>query len=543
MQTLPNQVVIAGSVLTTTAGFTPNGQTVTDNSAAAIRTADVTLDKEIYAVNGTACLPQPCANVRVNSGGTVTFRFRFTAPTDNLNGFSITDYLPLPIFNATTVTAFNPIVSAVPPPTGAAKFGPDHSLATSLGPTLTTNSAQNAIVFTFGTIAPTDILTPVVIDLLVTIEASELPFIDGLLFGNFLESRGKNSTGANLIKQDLVQMTLTQPVLSITKTVVAANSAIGIAEPPLQYAFNNTGACPRFGGLIASPVLTTTRNGSNLRNADGGDRVTYAIFVENTGSGITGAFDVRISDTLLANATFVPGSLCITNGAGASLAFTGNLTQGLELVDPPPSGGTQPGALRQGRFANNALHTNGTNILIATYDMILNTGNIAPPVPVSTTLVNTATLINYAAADGGPTFLPNGPIRDTAVITSASPAFSKLLVGSELSGTFNLPNQVAIGELITYAIVITVPEGVLPNVVVSDSLAAGLAYANFITITASPGITRAGGFTGVVTPTVSPINATELSRPVAPLRGTSGHCSTPTTATRLKRPSPLHTPL
>ena len=74
-----------------------------------------------------------------------------------------------------------------------------------------------------------------------------------------------------------------------------------------------------------------------------------------------------------------------------------------------------------------------------------------------------------------------------------------------------MPNQVAIGELITYAIVITVPEGVLPNVVVSDSLAAGLAYANFITITTSPGITRAGGFTGVVTPTVSPINATEAA--------------------------------
>ena len=128
-------------------------------------------------------------------------------------------------------------------------------------------------------------------------------------------------------------------------------------------------------------MLTTTRNGSNLRNADGGDRVTYAIFVENTGSGITGAFDVRISDTLLANATFVPGSLCITNGAGASLAFTGALLKGWNWY-PPPSGGTQPGALRQGRFANNALQTNGTNILIATYDMILNTGNIAPPVLV-----------------------------------------------------------------------------------------------------------------------------------------------------------------
>jgi uncharacterized repeat protein (TIGR01451 family)/fimbrial isopeptide formation D2 family protein len=499
-QALSNRAVIAGDVLTTTAAFTPTGQTVTDSSSELVRTPDVALDKEVYAVDGVVCNPQPCSDLRVAGGNQFTFRFLYRAPTDNLNNFSIVDYLPLPIFDATTVTVFTPTVSVDAPPSGSAKFGPAHTLSPSIVPTLTTSAAQNSVAVNFGTIPAPVNISALVIDVLLTVEASDLPYVDGLKFSNFLQSSGQNSTGSTLVKQDLVQMTLTQPSLTITKSVVSADNPNSQIVPPLAYPFANTGACPRFTGIISATGLISNPINSDLQNADGADRVTYAIVVENIGRGASGAFDVRISDTLPSNVQFVPGSLCVTNGAGTALTYTGTLTQGLTLVDTPTSG-----ALTFGRFAlDNSLQNTGTNILIATYDVIVNTGSVAPPAAVNSTLINTAGLLNYASADNGPTYLPNGPLTETAAITLTSPAFTKILVGSELSNTFNLPNQAAIGEFITYSIVITVPEGIVPGLTVNDNLDQGLAYARFVTITASPGVTRPAGFTGVVTPVVAP---------------------------------------
>ena len=295
-------------------------------------------------------------------------------------------------------------------------------------------------------------------------------------------------------------MTLLQPALSVRKGVVATDNPAGIFTPPVTPAFNSSGGCPRFTGVISSTDLTANPINSNLRNVDGGDRVTYALVIENTGSSPYGAFDVRISDTLPAQATFVPGSLCVSNGAGTAIVTTGNLTTGLTLNDPSIT----QGALARGKLQGSTeLTTTGRNIAVVTYDVILNTGNIAPPATVSSTVVNSVTLSNYAAIEGGFNFLDGRPLSDTARVDIAPPALGKLRVGSEFSNTFNSPAQVAIGELITYSLVISVPEGLTPNIVVTDTLDAGLAFAQFITITASSNVTRSGGYTAVLTPTVT----------------------------------------
>ncbi len=364
---------------------------------------------------------------------------------------------------------------------------------------MSTVLTPNVVSFLFE---PSSDLTnqPKTIDILFTVRAADRPFLDGLLFTNLLQSTLINAQSTVVTQQSIVQMTLLQPALSVRKGVVATDNPAGIFTPPVTPAFNSSGGCPRFTGVISSTDLTANPINSNLRNVDGGDRVTYALVIENTGSSPYGAFDVRISDTLPAQATFVPGSLCVSNGAGTAIVTTGNLTTGLTLNDPSIT----QGALARGKLQGSTeLTTTGRNIAVVTYDVILNTGNIAPPATVSSTVVNSVTLSNYAAIEGGFNFLDGRPLSDTARVDIAPPALGKLRVGSEFSNTFNSPAQVAIGELITYSLVISVPEGLTPNIVVTDTLDAGLAFAQFITITASSNVTRSGGYTAVLTPTVT----------------------------------------
>ena len=57
-----------------------------------------------------------------------------------------------------------------------------------------------------------------------------------------------------------------------------------------------------------------------MSGIDRDDLVRFAIVVENTGSGLNGAFDVEISDVIPAGFELPAGGLdlCVTNGAGAT---------------------------------------------------------------------------------------------------------------------------------------------------------------------------------------------------------------------------------
>ena len=54
--------------------------------------------------------------------------------------------------------------------------------------------------------------------------------------------------------------------------------------------------------------------------------------------------------------------------------------------------------------------------------------------------------------------------------------FSKTLVNSEINDTFNGLNDVVIGELVTYRLEVTFPEGSTSNAVIVDTLDNGLAF-------------------------------------------------------------------
>jgi hypothetical protein len=179
-------------------------------------------------------------------------------------------------------------------------------------------------------------------------------------------------------------------------------------------------------------------------------------------------------------------NLCVTNGAGSLLPFTPlgggffDAAGGLELDDnAPPPPGIPSGSLAAGRDSAGTLNPSGTNIAIITYDLELESG-----VQPRQALLNTATLFNYASTEGGENFIPGG-LTDPATVTVAAPVAAKSLVGTEIVNANNGNTQAVIGEIATYRLVLTIPEGVTSTASVNDALDSGLAFVDCLSIARS----------------------------------------------------------
>jgi LPXTG-site transpeptidase (sortase) family protein len=483
--TLNDTVTINGDLLSTSNASTPTGQSEADTSAASVSIPRGTISKSIYALNGNTSIP---SSVRIAPGDTVTYRITYTLPTSDFEDLVITDYLPLPIYSATEVTTFSNTVCGVPGP-GSSCYGPADSFRflNSTIPTLTTNSAANSITWTYGDY-DSSANAPSTIDLLFTVTVNNQPFADGLYLTNQANAQEGSTNASSSAADAIIQVQLQEPVVGISKGVVWTNNPAGVFSPSPVGPVTFTGSgCPAFSGTITSSGLASHPVSSNLSGVDAGDQVMMAIILENTGR--YSAFDVRVKDSLPAGMTLVPGSVCVTDGTGAPISTTdlggGLFGSGLELDDPgptnPPAGALDPGKNPDGSPVNT-----GRNIAVITYLVTLDTS-----VKVGQTLTNTATLFNYAGTEGGPDHTVNDP-TDTASVTITKPLLSKALTST--NQTFTTDPNVAVGEMVTYTITITVPEGTTPNAVFSDTLDPGLAFVSCDSITASSSVSATAGF-------------------------------------------------
>ena len=95
----------------------------------------------------------------------------------------------------------------------------------------------------------------------------------------------------------------------------------------------------------------------------------------------------------------------------------------VELVDnynvPPGTGGLNRGY----KTDDNTLITDGSNGVIITYDLTL-----AATTAVNTTIPNTATLSNFAGAEGATDHTAQDQ-TDSATVLTASPTFAKAVTG------------------------------------------------------------------------------------------------------------------
>ena len=152
----------------------------------------------------------------------------------------------------------------------------------------------------------------------------------------------------------------------------------------------------------------------------------------------------------------------------------------------------------RGKDDNSNVVANGRNIAIITFDLELVTA-----VQPGQIIANTATLFNFSSKEGGPDYTTTDK-TDTATTTIAVPAETKAIVGTNQNHTSG--NNVAIGEIVTYVVDVTIREGTTPNTTLTDVLDLGLALVDCISVTPSSSdlTSSIGAFSNACNPPTNP---------------------------------------
>ncbi|WP_457668343.1 isopeptide-forming domain-containing fimbrial protein [Thiolapillus sp.] len=375
-------------------------------------------------------------------GDTVTFRLSMVIPSGDSDGIVFEDFFPLPVFDVDTLDITN--------------FGPGHDIryaptdTANLTASVSIDSAANSLRFDWAGLNSNNPPHTIAVDVDMTVQSD--PFADGLHLTNLFQGTTENTAGSPLADLDIIDFDVSAPSLVLTKGVLASSH-----------------------GNIAPPPATLPVDG-NLSGADAGDQVTYQFTVENTGGAP--AYDVSITDDmgipngLLANCNLVS----VTDGAGNNLAST-------------PSAGSA--------FAGSVQLTSA---------LAANDGSIGAPYGADTALVQVQCTLAAAVEPGRvitntgsaswssqPGATPFPAITDTATTTVAEPTLSKTTATTSAT----------IGDVFSYTLTLTVPEGTSNSVTLHDELDAGLAFVDMGTnasINASAGLsTSIGGFNTVLT--------------------------------------------
>ncbi|KXK26078.1 MAG: hypothetical protein TR69_WS6001001372 [candidate division WS6 bacterium OLB20] len=491
---LTNSVEISGQILvnSTLAG---TGNYVSEGSGATFSILNGALAvKDIYAINGiTGSYSTPA----IGPGDTVTYRIRFEMPTSDVEDLVITDYLPLPVFEATEITTFDPTVNATVPPAGTVKFGANDTFfaLTGITPILTNDGTSNTFTLDYGSNQEVTEVSSV-IELYVTVTASDEPFADGLFLTNQAQSTQGTTNSTTETATQIVQVELTLPNLQITKGIIATDGPAGVFDPappaPESVTAPDTAGF-RFGGTVSSSDLDANPMDSNLSDVDSDDLVSFVIVVENTGQGVNGAFDVGISDTLPADFVIpVAGNglnLRVTDGAGNPLSWTA--ADGTDTVPLFEDGIILDDGVTGALDAYDT--SSGGNIALITYDL-----QIVNDVEPESLIENTATLFQYASTEGGPDFVSINQTDAAEVSGTKAPDISKSYTTTNHAGSTD--PDVVVGEQITYEVVLDIPEGEMTGTDLTDTLDSGLALLGIDSIVASSGdvtTSHAGGFAGV----------------------------------------------
>ncbi|RKZ45524.1 MAG: hypothetical protein DRQ41_00005, partial [Gammaproteobacteria bacterium] len=520
LDNLDNSATIEGTLVDPHNGYTSLGTTEDDDARADVEIPGPEMFKEIYAINGETTYADP---PRLGAGDFVTYRVTTIFPTADTEGFTIIDYLPLPVFDMST----KPIAGSILdhgtgtgtgglPAGGEITYGPAHTLygdervggsaeadapgpwtgygaspvytVDSINPTVSVNVDNNQLLVDFGQF-DTEPSIPAVIDLLFTVEATDIPFAhDGFFLTNQAESTYGNTKNSGENVTEIVQILMIKPDLVVTKGGVVTSNPAETFTPAVDgvddIAYLGTGTTTGFTGLISSGMLGTDDQGgadTDIENVDAGDIVRFSIAIENQGG--KGAYDLQIRDTIPSGFEIPTAglNLAIALGNDHNTAVTWVDDQGgtdasrlfeatgyIEIVDD--GDGVIAAGYTDGKPST--IINDGSNIIIVTYDLRI-ADTAAPAEPIS----NNVELINYSHKEGGDDHTDNFPsdnFSDDATVTIAPPSIAKALTNSSESSTTG--SNFTIGEVATYQLTVTVPEGTMPNMSITDDIPEGMAY-------------------------------------------------------------------
>jgi LPXTG-site transpeptidase (sortase) family protein len=503
----------------------PTGSAVVDDAEESLSIGPGHLTKSIYAINGSTSFTSP---VEIKPGDRVTYRITYVMPTSDEENLAFDDYFPMPIFyvadpdandydtlppagrhNDGPAWSFDPVAQCSDPAityrSGCVALGPADTFYeySGLAPSVTPDAGNNRLYFYYGDY-DNPLSQSTTVDLLYTVTVATEPFADRMYLTNQAHAI-EGSTNAGEVPSDaIVQLILTEPVLTSTKSVIWTSDPDNVFNPaergPSDVTFLAPGSAPRWTGTIDASGLAANPVNSDVRDVDAGDTITFAITIQNTGTSLKGAFDIQIQDVLQSQYQIPTGGLNFQayygDGAGpisyrgltAGCTVTGDnnscgediFQDGIELIDP----GTGTGVCQ----AHNPLYTN--DIIVITYDLEIRTG-VAPG-----NIINTETLIHYAGDEGGPNHVPTpSPLTDQATVTISGAPVKYIVSTSEGHTGFSGMERVAVGEVIRYRIVARIPESTSENFQLLDLLPDGLIFLD--DGTASVGFVSNGGITSM----------------------------------------------
>lgn len=147
-----------------------------------------------------------------------------------------------------------------------------------------------------------------------------------------------------------------------------------------------------------------------------------------------------------------------------------------------------------GDFSNAQTAGDGSNIIVITYDLQLDTS-----VQPDTLYTNNATLSNYSSQDAGVNYA-DGSEQDSATATVTQVSASKSVVTTSEAHTAG--TDVAIGEIVRYRLQMQIPEGTSPNLQLRDRLPNGMTFLDDGTATVAF-VTNAGTAGSMSSSTIS----------------------------------------
>lgn len=454
--TVGNNATLTATILEDRLNLTGDEQS--DGSQASITVPSSQVEITIADLNGNGA---PAPGVELRPGDEVTFQLSYDLVTGDYENFTLTAYLPLPLFDLSSIADISTIWSL-----GSGNTNPE-------APTSVTRGLGNSLVFTFADYvnSGTD-GSRIEIDFTLTV--SDQPFADQRSFNVTAESNQTTTLNKSTqVTTDDVALiaSVAEPVLSITHGVVSSSNGsvtgtTGGWNPP------GTSGKP----FTDANLTETSAVDGSVSAIDGGDTLRLATAIENSGGGQ--AYDVSTRITLPTGLSFVGGNLASANllvyrGDGTLLQSgvhytVDNATNTITFID-----GAGSGALLAGR-AGTANDLSGVNLVVITYDVV-----VAANIDASATLQTEAELVNYASVEGGQNFLASGTLEDLADQQIAAPEIRKNFAGNSLdnsdsSASHTTGANLVVGESMLYDIIVTLPEGTTQSLRIDDLIPPGL---------------------------------------------------------------------
>jgi uncharacterized repeat protein (TIGR01451 family)/fimbrial isopeptide formation D2 family protein len=248
---------------------------------------------------------------------------------------------------------------------------------------------------------------------------------------------------------------------------------------------------------VIEPSLTVVKTAS-APTVDAGDPLTYTIVVTNSAVAI--GHDVTLTDTLPDSVTYVNGSLTQTAGEPSDAPPAIDIGTGIITAawDVFPAGGSATLTL--------------SVTVDADYDVVTPINNTATvkwtSLPGSSAIVSAdANALERTGAGGVNDYTSSS----TAQVQAVAPQILKSLVSTDQATT--TANNVTIGEVVTYDLRVTLPDGAITGFTVTDLIPAGLQYVAASAQVISSGAPLAqsfGGTLGGATPTGGASNGDDL---------------------------------